>query len=256
MDLATYVPRSGATGERASSQLAGDGGESPTEEPPRADAVAKAPVGLPHAAAARAPAGRLGLVGLLSRGRSAGGGGAAVAPAPESAAGAGAAEGAVSRERLRLEGLRAAKWLAMLGEWPAWGGARAAPARRRRTRDRCRKGIPEALRGAGWAAILGAGALAEACGGSAAYQQLLALGLAAGGGGAEAARGGARPAPRSLDAPARARAQALAEELPPARLPVVSRSQPPLPSVLELFARLEGAAEGNATMEVRARGAG
>lgn len=94
---------------------------------------------------------------------------------------AAAHSGAVSRERARLEALRTGKWMAMLREWPQWMGNEG---KRVKARNRCRKGIPESMRGAAWQVIVGSAAVREEAGGVGAYRRLLSLPLKGKGGSA------------------------------------------------------------------------
>jgi hypothetical protein len=58
----------------------------------------------------------------------------------------GAPDPAYAQHRIRVENNRSRKWIDMLSEWPAWQqGARA-----RRLKLRCRKGIPDPVRGLAW----------------------------------------------------------------------------------------------------------
>jgi hypothetical protein len=335
VDLLTYVPRSGATGDRFTAALAASaspvglasdgssrggsssGAPSPAPFVSRAS-VAKAPVGLPPSPAPTPSGSGSGSGGFMSRlstllpgpasgaavakagGSGSGGGGddvtSGVRSPASSAPGVGGGDGArplpaaaarrrddphaaeaahsgaVSRERARLEALRADKWLAMLRDWPGW---MASEAKRTKVRDRCRKGIPEALRGAAWQAIIGSPAVRDACGGPGAYRRLLSLKLKGSGGvppaplaeaapqAASGAAGAARrpvsswgkssgsgaPSATAAAVAAVAAHQAHQHKAAKVRLSAAAGT-PPLPSVPALFAALAGATEGHAGPDV------
>lgn len=59
------------------------------------------------------------------------------------------------RKRLLLENLRAEKWIAMLKQWEKYAGSA-------KVKTRCRKGIPDPLRGAAWVRLTGCDRVAAA----------------------------------------------------------------------------------------------
>jgi hypothetical protein len=59
--------------------------------------------------------------------------------------------GAVRRDHLRINKLRVEKWLSMLTHWDEWASTKPG-----HVKQRCRKGIPDAVRGRAWLAMVGA----------------------------------------------------------------------------------------------------
>lgn len=262
-------------------------------------AVVKAPVGLPSAPSAEASGVGVGhsnsatrtggLLGSLL-GRSGG------AQASTSADGGrrgsdadmplssrqrdGSAAPRISKERARLEAQRSDKWLKMLGDWRGWMGSEA---KRTQARNRCRKGIPEAMRGRAWQVIVDSPGVRQACGGDGAYKRLLSLKLAGQGGptrssssdgaslggaagspgaGAGAAAdayllrgwssGGGKGVTSAPSAPgaASARPKGGPAASDSAKVTVASADIPPLVPAAALFRALEGRAEGHATPDI------
>jgi hypothetical protein len=161
----------------------------------------------------------------------------------------------LSRDRVRLESLRSDKWLSMLRNWDAW---MAVPGSARRARNRCRKGVPDAMRGAAWQAIGGSRAVRDAAGADA-YTRLLLLPLAPATGHSGEREQPARPvrtaaSVRASGGAGAAGAVAAAASATPsaAKVSIARASLEPLPSVAALLATLAagGWAAGNATPEV------
>lgn len=72
------------------------------------------------------------------------------------------------KEKLRLLRIREAKWLQMLSQWEVWTHTQPD-----RIKNRCRKGIPDSLRGRAWLAIVGADRDARRLARPAWYSELL-----------------------------------------------------------------------------------
>jgi hypothetical protein len=168
VDIRSYVPESGATGLRFSEA---HGGAS----------LAASPGSGPGADARAAPQAPLGLPPVLF--------------SPQSAS-----QRAARVARIRLETARCEKWRAMLSEWDGAAARGAAPAAAlsAAVKRRCRKGVPDALRGAAWLRLLRADAGMRAD--PTLYADLLALPVCVGDGGG-AARAGAPAPPPPAPAP-------------------------------------------------------